>query len=125
MALLAQFVVLPFMEIDIQQFAACIIQNFGEDIAATEMEVIEFQNDLALKSLVSSTECIWPINQAAISPLKKAIYAIDDIPMLKLRGKNAYKPSTEEKNRICIGKSLHERHAIPMKLVKTMSTINF
>ncbi|XP_072398351.1 SCAN domain-containing protein 3-like [Diabrotica undecimpunctata] len=61
MALVAQFVVSPFMEIDIQQFAACVMQNFGEDIAATEMEVIEFQNDLALKSLVSSTERIWPI----------------------------------------------------------------
>jgi hypothetical protein len=61
MALVAQFVVSPFMEIDIQQFATCVMQNFGEDIAATEMEVIEFQNDLALKSLVSSTKCIWPI----------------------------------------------------------------
>ncbi|XP_050508156.1 general transcription factor II-I repeat domain-containing protein 2-like [Diabrotica virgifera virgifera] len=37
MALVAQFVVSPFMEIDIQQFAACVMQNFGEDIAATEM----------------------------------------------------------------------------------------
>ncbi|CAG9828028.1 unnamed protein product [Diabrotica balteata] len=61
MTLVAQFVVSPFMEIDIKQFAACVMQNFGEDIAATEMEVIEFQNDLALISLVSSTECIWPI----------------------------------------------------------------
>ncbi|CAG9839126.1 unnamed protein product [Diabrotica balteata] len=61
MALVAQFVVSPFMEIDIQQFAACVMQNFGEDTAATEMEVIEFQNDLALKWLVLSTECIWPI----------------------------------------------------------------
>ncbi|CAG9836445.1 unnamed protein product [Diabrotica balteata] len=57
----AQFVVSPFMEIDVQQFAPCVMQNFGEDIAATEMEVIEFQNNLALKSSVSSTECIWPI----------------------------------------------------------------
>ena len=40
MALVAQFVVSPFMEIDIQQFATCVMQNFGEDIAATEMEVI-------------------------------------------------------------------------------------
>lgn len=61
MALVAQFVGSPFMEIDIQQFATCVMQNFGEDIAATEMEVIEFQNDLALKSLVSSTKCIWSI----------------------------------------------------------------
>ncbi|XP_072392463.1 uncharacterized protein [Diabrotica undecimpunctata] len=50
MALVTQFAVSPFMKIDIQQFAACVMQNFGEDIAATEMEVIEFQNDLALKS---------------------------------------------------------------------------
>ncbi|CAH1102025.1 unnamed protein product [Psylliodes chrysocephalus] len=39
MALVAQFVVLPFMEIDIQQFATCVMQNFGKHIAATEMEV--------------------------------------------------------------------------------------
>lgn len=54
----AQFVVSPFMEIDIQQFATCVMQNFGKDIAATEIEVIDFQNDLALKSLVSSAKCI-------------------------------------------------------------------
>ncbi|CAG9833212.1 unnamed protein product [Diabrotica balteata] len=40
MALVAQFVVSPFMGIDIQQFAACVMQNYGEDIAATEMEVV-------------------------------------------------------------------------------------
>ncbi|CAH1113919.1 unnamed protein product [Psylliodes chrysocephalus] len=61
MALVAQFVVSPFMEIYIQQFATCVMQTFGENIAATEMEVIEFQNDLSLKSLVSSTKCIRPI----------------------------------------------------------------
>ncbi|CAH1981226.1 unnamed protein product [Acanthoscelides obtectus] len=59
-ATVAQFVVLPFMEIDIQQFATSVTQNFSVDIAATEMEVIAFQNDLALKSLVSNTKCIWP-----------------------------------------------------------------
>ncbi|CAH2016249.1 unnamed protein product [Acanthoscelides obtectus] len=58
--IVAQFVVSPFMEIDIQQFATSVTQNFSEDIAATETEVIPFQNDLALKSLVSNTECIWP-----------------------------------------------------------------
>ncbi|CAH1985835.1 unnamed protein product [Acanthoscelides obtectus] len=38
-AIVAQFVVLPFMEIDIQQFATSIMQNFSENIAATEIEV--------------------------------------------------------------------------------------
>ncbi|KAK9701992.1 Retrotransposon gag protein [Popillia japonica] len=51
----------PFMEIDIQQFATSVMQHFGEEIAATEMALIAFQNDLTLKSLVSSTKCIWPI----------------------------------------------------------------
>ncbi|CAH1958591.1 unnamed protein product [Acanthoscelides obtectus] len=37
-AILAQFVVSPSMEIDIQQFATSGTQNFSEDIAATEME---------------------------------------------------------------------------------------
>ncbi|CAH1977712.1 unnamed protein product [Acanthoscelides obtectus] len=37
-AIVAQFVVSPFMEIDIQQFATSVTQNFREDIAATEME---------------------------------------------------------------------------------------
>lgn len=55
MASVAQFVISPFMEINIQKFATSVIQNFGEDIAATEVEVIAFQNDLVLKSLVSST----------------------------------------------------------------------
>ncbi|CAH2006833.1 unnamed protein product [Acanthoscelides obtectus] len=59
-AIVAQLVVSPFMDSDIQQFAASLTQNFSEGIAATEMEVIEFQNDLALKSLVSNTKCIWP-----------------------------------------------------------------
>ncbi|CAH2007309.1 unnamed protein product [Acanthoscelides obtectus] len=37
--IVAQFVVSPFMEIDIQQFATSVTQNFSEDIAATETEV--------------------------------------------------------------------------------------
>ena len=49
-ALVTQFVVSPFMDIDIQQFATCVMNNFGEDIAVTEMELITFQSDLALKS---------------------------------------------------------------------------
>ncbi|CAH1964319.1 unnamed protein product [Acanthoscelides obtectus] len=49
-AIVVQFIVSPFMEIDIQQFATSVTQNFSEDIAASEMEVIAFQNDLALKS---------------------------------------------------------------------------
>ncbi|CAH2008428.1 unnamed protein product [Acanthoscelides obtectus] len=36
-AIVAQFVVSPSMEIDIQQFATSVRQNFNEDIAATEM----------------------------------------------------------------------------------------
>ncbi|CAH2012939.1 unnamed protein product [Acanthoscelides obtectus] len=59
-AIVAQFVVSPFMEIDIQQFATSVTQNISEDIAATEMEVIAFQNYLALTLLVSNTKCIWP-----------------------------------------------------------------
>ncbi|KAK9680026.1 hypothetical protein QE152_g39484 [Popillia japonica] len=42
MTLVAQFVVSPFMEIDIQQFATSVMQSFGEDIVATEMELIAF-----------------------------------------------------------------------------------
>ncbi|CAH1989310.1 unnamed protein product [Acanthoscelides obtectus] len=34
----AQFVVSPFMEIDIQRFATFVTQNFSEDIIVTEME---------------------------------------------------------------------------------------
>ena len=59
LALLTQIVASPFMGIDIQQLATCVMQNFGDDIAATEMEVIAFQNDLTLKSLVLNTKCIW------------------------------------------------------------------
>ncbi|CAH1993885.1 unnamed protein product [Acanthoscelides obtectus] len=36
-AIVVQFVVSPFMEIDIQQFATSVTQNFSEGIAATEM----------------------------------------------------------------------------------------
>ncbi|CAH1982850.1 unnamed protein product [Acanthoscelides obtectus] len=57
---MAQFVVSPFIGIAIQQFAISVTQNFSEDIAATEKEVIAFQNDLALKSLVSNIKCMWP-----------------------------------------------------------------
>ncbi|CAH1955928.1 unnamed protein product [Acanthoscelides obtectus] len=50
------------MEIDMQQFSTSVTQNFSEDIAATEMEVIaSFKNDLALKSLASNTKRIWPL----------------------------------------------------------------
>nr|CAH7728571.1 unnamed protein product [Callosobruchus chinensis] len=38
------------------------MQSFGEGIAATEMEMISFQNDLALKSLLLHTKCIWPLS---------------------------------------------------------------
>ncbi|CAH1971691.1 unnamed protein product [Acanthoscelides obtectus] len=51
-AIVAPFVVSPFTEIDTQQLATSVTQNFSEDIAATEMEVIALQNDLALKSSV-------------------------------------------------------------------------
>ncbi|CAH1988611.1 unnamed protein product [Acanthoscelides obtectus] len=37
-ALVAQFVVSPFMEIDIKQFATSVTQNLSVDVAATEME---------------------------------------------------------------------------------------
>ena len=60
-ALVTQFVVSPFMDIDIQQFATCVLNNFGEDIAVTEMELFAFQSDLTLKSLGSNTKCIWTL----------------------------------------------------------------
>ncbi|CAH1983609.1 unnamed protein product [Acanthoscelides obtectus] len=41
-AIISQFVVSLFMEIDIQQFATSVTQNLSEDIAATKMEVIAF-----------------------------------------------------------------------------------
>ncbi|CAH1954402.1 unnamed protein product [Acanthoscelides obtectus] len=50
-AIVVQFVVSPFMEIDIQQFATSVTQNLSEDIAATEMEVIAFQNEFKIISL--------------------------------------------------------------------------
>nr|CAH7716239.1 unnamed protein product [Callosobruchus chinensis] len=49
------------MEIDMQEFTTCVMQNFGEDIATTKMEIILCQNDLALKSLFSNTKCIWSL----------------------------------------------------------------
>nr|CAH7744317.1 unnamed protein product [Callosobruchus chinensis] len=36
------------------------MQNFSENIAATEMNMIPIQNDLALNSLFSNTKCIRP-----------------------------------------------------------------
>ncbi|CAH2000007.1 unnamed protein product [Acanthoscelides obtectus] len=45
-AMVVQFVVSPFMEIDIQQFAASVSQNFSDDIAATGMEFHDFFNGL-------------------------------------------------------------------------------
>ncbi|CAH2007345.1 unnamed protein product [Acanthoscelides obtectus] len=36
-AIMAQFAVSPFMEIDIQQFATSVTQNFSEDIAAIDI----------------------------------------------------------------------------------------
>ncbi|CAH1954055.1 unnamed protein product [Acanthoscelides obtectus] len=40
-ATVAQFFVSPLMEIDIQQFATSVTQNFSEDIVATKMELFE------------------------------------------------------------------------------------
>ncbi|CAH1985418.1 unnamed protein product [Acanthoscelides obtectus] len=40
-AIVAKFGVSPFMEIDIQQFATSVTQNLSEDIAATEMELVD------------------------------------------------------------------------------------
>nr|CAH7753718.1 unnamed protein product [Callosobruchus chinensis] len=37
------------------------MQNFRENIAATEMDMIPIQNDLALNSLFLNTKCIWPL----------------------------------------------------------------
>ncbi|KAK9685861.1 hypothetical protein QE152_g37611 [Popillia japonica] len=90
MTLVAQFVVSPCMEIDIQQFATSVMQNFGEDIAATEMELIDFQNDFTLKSLVSSTKCIWPVEK-----FSKSEGLTEKDPF-----KNLIKPPSIELNRV-------------------------
>nr|CAH7760012.1 unnamed protein product [Callosobruchus chinensis] len=49
------------MEIDIHEFAICVMQKFGKDIPATEMEMVSFQIDLALKSFFSNKKYIWPL----------------------------------------------------------------
>lgn len=59
-SIVAQFVKSPFIEIDAEEFSTCVMQHFEEDNAAVEMELIDFQNDLSLKSLTSSSENIWP-----------------------------------------------------------------
>jgi hypothetical protein len=58
--IVAQFINAPFVEIDAEDFAACVVKHFGGDQAAVEMEVVDFQNDLSLRSL-STTENIWPL----------------------------------------------------------------
>nr|CAH7737142.1 unnamed protein product [Callosobruchus chinensis] len=49
------------MDIDIQEFATCVMENFCENISGTDIEMISFQNDLALKSLFSNAKCIWSL----------------------------------------------------------------
>nr|CAH7750556.1 unnamed protein product [Callosobruchus chinensis] len=47
------------MEIEIQKFETCGMQNFGDDISATAVEMVSFQNDSALKPLFSNMKYIW------------------------------------------------------------------
>lgn len=57
---MAQFVNSPFVEIDAEDFSACVVKHFGGDQAAVEMEFVDFQNDLSLRTL-STTGNIWPL----------------------------------------------------------------
>lgn len=54
------FVNSPFVEIDADNFSACVVNTFGGDQAAVEMEFVDFQNDLSLRTL-PTTENIWPL----------------------------------------------------------------
>ncbi|CAH1990421.1 unnamed protein product, partial [Acanthoscelides obtectus] len=96
--IVAQFVVSPFMEIDIQQFATSVTQNFSEDIAATETEVIPFQNDLALKSLVSNTECIWP-SVRFLEAVSRCENLNESSPLILAVCKDEYHSVPEEKGK--------------------------
>lgn len=58
--IVAQFVNSPFVEIDAEDFSACVVKHFGGDQAAVEMEFVDFQNDLSLRTL-STTGNIWPL----------------------------------------------------------------
>ena len=48
-------------KLDAEDFSTCIANNFVGDQAAVEMEVVNFQNDLSLRSL-STTGNIWPLD---------------------------------------------------------------
>lgn len=58
--IVAKFVNSPFVEIDAEDFSACVVKHFGGDPAAVEMELVDFQNDLSLRTL-STTGNIWPL----------------------------------------------------------------
>ncbi|CAH1963680.1 unnamed protein product [Acanthoscelides obtectus] len=75
-AIVAQFVVSPIREIDIQQFATSVTQNFSEDIAATKMEksfcchgiikyrknaLTYFDSDKLLMSTIETHQCVMSI----------------------------------------------------------------
>jgi len=69
-SILAQFVQFPFVEIDAGDFAVCVLEHFEEDSASVEIELLDFQQDLTLKSLVSSLQGrtvnssppnVWPL----------------------------------------------------------------
>lgn len=49
-ALLAQYVATPFIEITIEQFTTCVRQHFEKDNAVSEMKVIILQIHLTLES---------------------------------------------------------------------------
>ena len=58
--IVAQFVNYPSVEIDAEEFSTCVVKHFGENQAAVEIEVVDFQNDLSLRTL-STTGNIWPL----------------------------------------------------------------
>ena len=58
--IVAQFVNYPSVEIHAEEFSTCVVKHFGEDQAAVEIEVVDFQNDLSLRTL-STTGNIWPL----------------------------------------------------------------
>ncbi|CAH1098590.1 unnamed protein product [Psylliodes chrysocephalus] len=94
MALVAQFVVSPFMEIYLQQFATCVMQNFGEDIAATEMEVgtlvFSYSNVRSSShvTLMISPECVQDLKVGGLVLLQetdKIVYSSPPINVFLTR----------------------------------------
>lgn len=80
--IVAQFVNSPFVEIDAEDFSACVVKHFGGDQAAVEMEFVDFQNDLRT---LSTTANIWPlVPQRKISNCNSSCIEVESYVQLYL-----------------------------------------